>query len=172
MRNDHFRRGGAVDNVEITATNEIEEKGSNGDVTVDGGSARLLELEAQLRAIDKAQAMIEFEMDGTIIWANENFLQTLGYTLEKIRGQHHRMVVDEVFAAGAEYRAFLEKLNRGEYVAEEYQWLGKGGKEAWIQTTYNRPRPGWCYANLTKRELGAFRFPPSFFGSSGNYGGG
>ncbi len=92
---------------------------------------------AQIKAFDKAQAVIEFELDGTIITANENFLSTLGYTLGEVQGRHHSMFVDEAFRESAEYRAFWEKLNRGEYEAKEYLRLGKGGKEVWIQASYN-----------------------------------
>ncbi|QDU69868.1 methyl-accepting chemotaxis protein [Engelhardtia mirabilis] len=93
--------------------------------------------EGQLAAISKSQAVIEFELDGTIITANQNFLDTLGYTLAEIEGQHHGMFVDPVFRASADYRDFWAKLNRGEFQAAEYKRLGKGGKEVWIQASYN-----------------------------------
>lgn len=95
------------------------------------------DLGGQLAAISKAQAVIEFNMDGTIITANENFLVTLGYTLEEVQGQHHRIFVEPAFAASAEYTDFWAKLNRGEYESKEYKRLGKGGKEVWIQASYN-----------------------------------
>lgn len=91
----------------------------------------------QLEAISKAQAVIEFNMDGTIRTANDNFLNALGYTLNEIKGRHHQMFVESDFAASAEYREFWAKLNRGEYDAREYKRLGKGGKEVWIQASYN-----------------------------------
>ncbi|MBL4941571.1 MAG: PAS domain-containing protein [Colwellia sp.] len=91
----------------------------------------------QIDAISKAQAVIEFNMDGTIITANANFLNALGYTLVEVQGQHHGMFVEPVFKASAEYREFWEKLNRGEYETKEYKRLGKGGKEVWIQASYN-----------------------------------
>jgi methyl-accepting chemotaxis protein len=91
----------------------------------------------QIEAISKAQAVIEFNMDGTIITANENFLSTVGYSLEEIQGQHHSMFVEPAFKAGVEYRLFWESLNRGEYESKEYKRLGKGGKEIWIQASYN-----------------------------------
>ena len=91
----------------------------------------------QLEAVSKAQAVIEFNLDGTIITANENFLQTVGYSLDEIKGQHHRMFVEPEHARGAEYREFWEKLNRGEFEAGEYKRIGKGGKEVWIQASYN-----------------------------------
>jgi methyl-accepting chemotaxis protein len=91
----------------------------------------------QLAAIGKSQAVIEFKMDGTIVSANENFLKALGYTLDEIKGKHHSMFVEEAFRNSAEYREFWAKLNRGEYVADEFKRIGKGGKEIWIQASYN-----------------------------------
>jgi methyl-accepting chemotaxis protein len=93
--------------------------------------------EGQLAAIGKAQAVIEFQLDGTIVTANDNFLKTLGYTLAEVKGQHHRLFVDPVEAQKPEYRLFWEKLGRGEFDAGEYRRLGKGGKEVWIQASYN-----------------------------------
>ncbi|WP_057832545.1 methyl-accepting chemotaxis protein [Colwellia sp. TT2012] len=95
------------------------------------------EFKSQINAISKAQAVIEFNMDGTIISANDNFLNTLGYTLAEVQGKHHSMFVEPAFKASDEYREFWEKLNRGEYEAKEYKRLGKGGKEVWIQASYN-----------------------------------
>jgi len=92
---------------------------------------------SQIAAIDKAQAVIEFNMDGTIITANDNFLNTLGYTLEEVQGQHHSMFVDVEFKQSTEYREFWAKLNRGEYESKEYKRFGKAGKEVWIQASYN-----------------------------------
>ncbi len=92
---------------------------------------------AKLGAINRAQAVIEFEPDGTIITANENFLQVMGYSLEEIAGKHHRMFAEPAFAASAEYQQFWERLRKGEYLAAEYKRIGKGGKEVWIQASYN-----------------------------------
>ncbi len=91
----------------------------------------------QISAIGKSQAVIEFNMDGTIIIANENFLNAMGYSLAEIQGKHHSMFADPAFAASAEYKEFWKKLGRGEYSAGEYQRFGKGGKEVWIQASYN-----------------------------------
>ncbi|PHS04017.1 MAG: chemotaxis protein [Blastopirellula sp.] len=93
--------------------------------------------DGQIEAIGKAQAVIEFNMDGTIITANDNFLGAVGYTLDEIQGQHHRMFVESSFAQSGEYRAFWDKLNKGVYEAAEYKRIGKGGKEIWIQASYN-----------------------------------
>ncbi len=95
------------------------------------------ELEAIVAAIGKSQAVIEFQMDGTILAANDNFLTTLGYSLEEIRGRHHRMFVEPAEQNSPAYAEFWAKLNRGEYQSGEYKRVGKGGKEIWIQASYN-----------------------------------
>tara|TARA_R110002110_G_scaffold411430_1_gene635782 strand:+ start:356 stop:2212 length:1857 start_codon:yes stop_codon:yes gene_type:complete len=91
----------------------------------------------QIGAISKSQAVIEFELDGTIIDANENFLGAVGYTIDEIRGQHHRMFVEPAYAESAEYSAFWKNLAAGQFEAAEYKRIGKGGKEIWIQASYN-----------------------------------
>jgi methyl-accepting chemotaxis protein len=91
----------------------------------------------QVAAIRKSQAVIEFKMDGTILDANDNFLKALGYRLEEIEGQHHSMFVEPTYRQSSEYREFWAALNRGEYQAAEYKRIGKGGKEVWIQASYN-----------------------------------
>ena len=93
--------------------------------------------EGQINAIGKSQAVIEFNLDGTIIGANENFLQAMGYTLGEIQGKHHRMFCEPAYVASAEYRAFWEKLGRGEFDAGEYKRIGSGGKEIYISASYN-----------------------------------
>jgi methyl-accepting chemotaxis protein len=92
---------------------------------------------SMLDALSKSQAVIEFNMDGTILTANANFLAALGYTLEEIQGQHHRMFVTDAERDSAAYREFWETLNRGQYQSAEYKRIGKGGKEVWIQASYN-----------------------------------
>ncbi|WP_300297005.1 methyl-accepting chemotaxis protein [Ferrovibrio sp.] len=98
---------------------------------------QLANYEGQLAAINKAQAVIEFTLDGKILHANENFLKALGYTLDEIKGQHHSLFVEPAYRASAEYREFWAKLGRGEYDANQYKRIGKGGKEVWIQASYN-----------------------------------
>ena len=98
---------------------------------------KTMDIKGQIRAIHKSQAVIEFNMDGTIITANDNFLNAVGYSLPEIQGQHHSMFATPEYGASAEYRAFWAALNRGEYDAGEYKRLGKGGKEIWIQASYN-----------------------------------
>jgi methyl-accepting chemotaxis protein len=91
----------------------------------------------QIDAIGKSQAVIEFSLDGTILAANDNFLGALGYRLDEIKGKHHSLFVEESYRQSAEYREFWAKLNRGEFLSDEYKRLGKGGREVWIQASYN-----------------------------------
>jgi methyl-accepting chemotaxis protein len=90
-----------------------------------------------IAALQRSQAVIEFALDGRVLDANKNFLNTLGYTLEEIKGQHHSMFVDPAYRQTPEYRAFWEKLGRGEFDAGKYKRIGKGGKEVWILASYN-----------------------------------
>jgi methyl-accepting chemotaxis protein len=91
----------------------------------------------KIAAISRAQAVIEFNMDGTIVTANENFLNAMGYSLPEIQSKHHSMFVTPEDRASAPYRQFWDRLNRGQFEAGEYKRLGKGGKEIWILATYN-----------------------------------
>ncbi len=98
---------------------------------------RNADFEGQLSAISKSQAVIEFKLDGTITHANENFLSVMGYRLDEVQGRHHSMFIDAVYASGAEYKQFWASLNNGTFQAAEYKRLGKGGREVWIQASYN-----------------------------------
>ncbi|MCA2960168.1 MAG: PAS domain-containing methyl-accepting chemotaxis protein [Silvanigrellales bacterium] len=98
---------------------------------------RNADFEGQINAISKAQAVIEFKLDGTIVSANGNFLSVMGYSLASIQGRHHSMFVEEAFTRSSEYRAFWENLNRGEYQAGRFKRIGSGGREVWIQASYN-----------------------------------
>ena len=95
------------------------------------------ENEGQVAAISKALAVIEFNMDGTVIAANDNFLKSMGYALDEIKGRHHRMFVDEAYQQSHEYKEFWARLNRGEYDAAEYIRIGKGGRKVYLQASYN-----------------------------------
>jgi methyl-accepting chemotaxis protein len=92
---------------------------------------------SKVDAINRSQAVIEFTLDGTIITANENFLATVGYAIEEIAGKHHRMFVDPGYAQAAEYAEFWRSLGAGQFQSGEYRRVGKGGKEIWLQATYN-----------------------------------
>ena len=99
--------------------------------------AEYADLAGKVDAISRSQAVIEFQLDGTIVMANENFLSVMGYRLDEIKGKHHSMFADPAFAASTEYREFWAKLNRGEFQAAQYKRFGKGGKEIWIEASYN-----------------------------------
>jgi methyl-accepting chemotaxis protein len=101
------------------------------------GAEEISNLKAMVSAIGKSQAVIEFKLDGTVIHANENFLKTLNYSLDEIRGQHHRMFCAPEFVQSEEYTQFWDKLKRGEFQASEYKRFGKNGKEVWIMASYN-----------------------------------
>jgi methyl-accepting chemotaxis protein len=92
---------------------------------------------AILSALDRSQAVIEFQPDGTIITANANFLGAMGYTLAEVKGRHHSMFVDPAYRDSDEYRQFWARLARGEYQAAEFPRLAKGGRQIWIEATYN-----------------------------------
>lgn len=93
--------------------------------------------EGQLNAISRSQAVIEFNMDGVILTANENFLKTVGYSLGEIQGKHHQIFVGREYAESNEYKRFWERLHSGEFFVDEFQRFGKGGKEIWISASYN-----------------------------------
>ncbi len=101
------------------------------------GGEHLRRLEGLVAAIERSQAVIEFELDGTIVRANQNFLSTLGYTASEIVGRKHAMFVDPMEVEGEAYREFWRALNRGEFVAAKFRRLAKGGREVWIQASYN-----------------------------------
>lgn len=98
---------------------------------------RNAEYEGKVSAIGKAQAVIEFDMQGNVLDANDNFLAFMGYDLSDIKGEHHRMFCEPDYASSAEYKKFWQKLNRGEFDAGRYKRLGNHGKVVWIQATYN-----------------------------------
>ena len=96
-----------------------------------------LEYGYQIAAINKSQAVIEFDLNGIILNANENFLALMGYSLAELKGQSHRMCVEAEYANSPAYAAFWARLVRGEYQVAEYKRLGKNGREVWIQASYN-----------------------------------
>lgn len=91
----------------------------------------------QVEAISKSQAVIEFNLDGTIITANENFCQAMGYRIDEIQGQHHKMFVDPALAASSDYQKFWQDLNNGIFLTGEFKRFARGNREVWIQASYN-----------------------------------
>ncbi len=92
--------------------------------------------EAQIRAINKSQGVITFALDGTLLDANQIYLDWFGYTLPEVRGKHHSFFVDPAYRKSEQYAEFWQRLNRGEFQAAEFKRIGKGGKEIWLQATY------------------------------------
>ena len=105
------------------------------DITAD--KQRTMEADSKLEAISRVQAVIEFTPQGEILTANQNFLSTLGYGLDEIVGRHHRLFVEPAYAQSPDYERFWETLNRGEPVATSFKRIAKGGREVWIQASYN-----------------------------------
>ncbi|SDF60778.1 PAS domain-containing methyl-accepting chemotaxis protein [Dyella sp. 333MFSha] len=95
------------------------------------------DMDGRLQAIDRAQATIEFDLDGTILEANDNFLGAMGYTRDEVIGRHHRMFVDPTEASSPGYQTFWARLREGRHDAALYRRLGRDGRVVWIQATYN-----------------------------------
>ncbi|MBB5192974.1 methyl-accepting chemotaxis protein [Silvimonas terrae] len=93
--------------------------------------------ENMLSAIDRSMAVIEFNMDGTVISANENFLKATGYRLDEIKGQHHRMFCQPDYRNSQEYTDFWRALNRGQFMSGQFKRMNKQGAELWLEATYN-----------------------------------
>lgn len=93
--------------------------------------------QGQLDALSRVMGKVEFALDGTILDANPRFLETVGYSLDELKGQHHSRLVNSDYAQSADYRAFWDTLRRGEYLAGEFCRVAKDGHEVWIQGSYN-----------------------------------
>ncbi|MEB6591506.1 methyl-accepting chemotaxis protein [Pseudomonas asiatica] len=95
------------------------------------------EHESLIKALMRSTAVIEFDLDGIVLTANERFLATVGYRLEQIRGKHHRMFCEPEEANSAAYQAFWDKLRRGEYVADRFKRIDAHGRVVWLEASYN-----------------------------------
>ncbi len=118
-------RGGKVKKIVKFATDVTAQKLINADY------------EGQIKAINKSQAVIEFNLDGIILWANANFLGAMGYGLDEVTGRPHSIFVDPAYARSPEYKKFWDDLRAGTYQTAEFKRVGKGGKDVWIQASYN-----------------------------------
>lgn len=112
-----------------------------------------------VKALNKSQAIIEFDLKGNVLLANENFLNAMGYQLSEVVGKHHRIFVDPTHAASAEYANFWAALNRGEFQTGEFQRFAKDGSEVWIEASYNpilgrngKPRKIVKFASVTTQR--------------------
>ena len=101
---------------------------------------QLAEVQARREAVDRSMAVIEFQPDGTIVTANDNFLATMGYRLEEIHGQHHRLFCQPGYAASAEYQRVWQRLASGEFIRERFLRLNKAGHQVWLEASYNPVR--------------------------------
>jgi methyl-accepting chemotaxis protein len=97
----------------------------------------LSEYEGQIRAIDRSLAVVHLGLDGVVLFANDRFLDAMGYTLDEVIGRHHSMFVEPDKIASKDYKEFWRALNAGHYQSGEFKRLGKGGREVWIHATYN-----------------------------------
>jgi PAS domain S-box-containing protein len=95
------------------------------------------QLSNQINAINKSNASIEFDLNGTILGANENFLSLLGYKENEIVGKHHSILVEKGYAATKEYRQFWDSLKKGEFQQDEFLRIHKNGESVWLQGSYN-----------------------------------
>lgn len=95
------------------------------------------EMSGKLAAVDKSQAIIEFDLSGKILTANTNFLNALGYRFEEIHGKHHSLFVEPSYRDSQEYKNFWQNLHDGKFQAGKFKRIGKGGKEVWIEASYN-----------------------------------
>ncbi|BCL77038.1 methyl-accepting chemotaxis protein [Jeongeupia sp. HS-3] len=119
------------------------------------------EQENQIKAIHRAMAVIEFAPNGTILTANDNFLKTVGYTLDRLVGNHHRMFCDDAYTSTPAYAHFWQRLNQGEFIAGQFERRGAGGKVIWLEASYNPmfDADGKLYkvikfaSDVTQREL-------------------
>ena len=105
------------------------------DIT--GSRVRNADFEGRTQAIDRVQAVIEFDLHGKVLAANQNFLSSFGYALDEVVGSHHRMFCDPEYTRSPEYVAFWDRLGRGEFDAGEYRRVAKNGQDVWIQASYN-----------------------------------
>lgn len=101
------------------------------------GEGNSQDCKAKLQALDRAMAIIEFDCEGKVLAANRNFLETMGYALAEIQGKHHSLFVDAAERNRPEYSEFWRKLRNGEFQRARYKRIGKGGKEIWIEGSYN-----------------------------------
>ncbi|MBC3423314.1 PAS domain-containing methyl-accepting chemotaxis protein [Pseudomonas sp. RW3S2] len=95
------------------------------------------EHESLIKALMRSTAVIEFNLDGQVLTANDRFLQTMGYSLEQVRGKHHRMFCEPEEVSSAGYQQFWDKLRRGEYVAERFKRIDAHGRVVWLEASYN-----------------------------------
>ncbi len=134
-------KGGKLNNqIEVEGTDEPSQLLSSLDamqMELKSRDEKDADFRGQIGAINRAQAVIEFSMDGTVRNVNDNFATVMGYSHDEVVGKHHSTLCESGYASSPEYRALWAKLNRGEYEVGTYKRIGKGGREVWIQASYN-----------------------------------
>uniref|UniRef100_UPI0009B5EF65 PAS domain-containing protein n=1 Tax=Pseudomonas asplenii TaxID=53407 RepID=UPI0009B5EF65 len=98
---------------------------------------REAETNGKLTALDRAMAVIEFDLNGNILWANDNFLSTMGYAKADLKGKQHRMFCEPSLVNSSEYSDFWRRLNAGEFFSGQFKRIGKNGRTVWLEATYN-----------------------------------
>ena len=96
-----------------------------------------LDIRNRMNAINQSNAVIEFDLSGNIIYANQNFCNSMGYTLKELKGNHHRIFCTEEYSKSDEYKEFWTKLKNGDFVSSQFNRIKKDGEEIWLQATYN-----------------------------------
>ena len=137
---EQMRQGKFKGQIEVTSNDEIGQvQGAlkATQQTLLEASIKAADYQGQIAAIGKAQAVIEFELDGTVRTANDKFLSVLGYRLDDVKGKNHSLFVDPSYRESADYRQFWDKLRRGEHEAGVFKRIGQDGREVWLQASYN-----------------------------------
>ena len=96
-----------------------------------------LDIRNRMNAINQSNAVIEFDLSGNIIYANQNFCNSMGYTLKELKGNHHSIFLTEDYSQSDEYKEFWTKLKNGDFISEQFNRIKKNGEEIWLQATYN-----------------------------------
>ena len=127
----------ADNNIPTTKSNGRKSPSAKAPAKKTGSADSQASKSAMFDAFSRSMAMIEFTVDGTILWANANFLQTIGYTLDEIKGRHHSLFVDPEHRMSAEYRDFWYELGQGISKVARFKRIGKGGREVYLQAAYS-----------------------------------
>ncbi len=98
---------------------------------------RTVELRSTLDAVHRSQAVIEFDLEGNVLWANDTFLRAMGYSLKEVQGQHHSVFCPEDYVKSKEYRDFWLRLRGGEFISGQFHRIGKYQRDVWIQASYS-----------------------------------
>ena len=132
--------GDLTQQFKISGKDEVTRVGTALNATIESlnsAAAKNADFSAQIAAIGASQAVVEFNLDGTVLTANDNVLNLLGYRLEEIKGKHHSMLVPPSYGTSPEYRQFWFELNAGKYQTGQFKQISKSGKDVWVQASYN-----------------------------------